>query len=249
MKAALPDEDLMVLASPAPGRAAPAAPASLAAAAAAAKLPPGSLQLPTTFELLAGGAGVSPAASPKLPPEGGVLAGPLPEEGGLGVPGQPSSVHRSPSVEELLRKVQCVDARQVRGGGAGSQERVGSGARERGGACGARGSRPSWGERAHAGDRRMARPGPLLAGPDGAALYARPADTLSPPERAVMLCLVLPCVSCRLRQVRVLAKIGEGAFGEVSLAECPTYGRVAVKWIKPTKVGGGGAGRLRWRPG
>lgn len=37
-------------------------------------------------------------------------------------------------------------------------------------------------------------------------------------------------------QVRVLAKIGEGAFGEVSLAECPTYGRVAVKWIKPTKV-------------
>jgi hypothetical protein len=38
-------------------------------------------------------------------------------------------------------------------------------------------------------------------------------------------------------QVTVLAKIGEGAFGEVSLAQCDTYGRVAVKWIKPTKVG------------
>lgn len=37
-------------------------------------------------------------------------------------------------------------------------------------------------------------------------------------------------------QVTVLAKIGEGAFGEVSLCQCPTFGRVAVKWIKPTKV-------------
>ena len=37
-------------------------------------------------------------------------------------------------------------------------------------------------------------------------------------------------------QVNVLAKIGEGAFGEVSLAQCATFGRVAVKWIKPTKV-------------
>jgi serine/threonine protein kinase len=37
-------------------------------------------------------------------------------------------------------------------------------------------------------------------------------------------------------QVSVLAKIGEGAFGEVSLAHCSTYGNVAVKWIKPTKV-------------
>jgi len=43
-------------------------------------------------------------------------------------------------------------------------------------------------------------------------------------------------------QVVVLAKIGEGAFGEVSLAQCATYGRVAVKWIKPTKVGGAGLG-------
>ncbi len=37
----------------------------------------------------------------------------LPEDGAL--PQQPSSLHRSPSVEELLRKVQCVDARQVSG--------------------------------------------------------------------------------------------------------------------------------------
>jgi hypothetical protein len=34
----------------------------------------------------------------------------------------------------------------------------------------------------------------------------------------------------------VLAKIGEGSFGEVSLCQCPTFGRVAVKWIKSTKV-------------
>ncbi len=37
-------------------------------------------------------------------------------------------------------------------------------------------------------------------------------------------------------QLTVLAKIGEGSFGEVSLCQCPTYGRVAVKWIKSTKV-------------
>jgi len=37
-------------------------------------------------------------------------------------------------------------------------------------------------------------------------------------------------------QVTVLAKIGEGSFGEVSLCQCPTYGKVAVKWIKSTKV-------------
>lgn len=42
--------------------------------------------------------------------------------------------------------------------------------------------------------------------------------------------------ACSALQVTVLAKIGEGAFGEVSLAQCSTYGRVAIKWIKPTKV-------------
>lgn len=36
-------------------------------------------------------------------------------------------------------------------------------------------------------------------------------------------------------QVHVVAKVGEGAFGEVSLAECPNYGTVAVKWIKPSQ--------------
>lgn len=34
----------------------------------------------------------------------------------------------------------------------------------------------------------------------------------------------------------IIAKIGEGSFGEVSLCQCPTFGRVAVKWIKSTKV-------------
>jgi hypothetical protein len=82
MKAALPDEDLM-LASPAPGLASTAGgggAAALAAAAAGgaaahaaalqqavAKLPPGSLQLPTTFELLVGDRPLSPSASPQLP--------------------------------------------------------------------------------------------------------------------------------------------------------------------------------------
>ena len=37
-------------------------------------------------------------------------------------------------------------------------------------------------------------------------------------------------------QLTILAKIGEGSFGEVSLCQCPTFGRVAVKWIKSSKV-------------
>jgi hypothetical protein len=40
-------------------------------------------------------------------------------------------------------------------------------------------------------------------------------------------------------EVKVVAKIGEGAFGEVSRAQAPLYGTVAVKWLK---VGGRVAG-------
>ena len=32
--------------------------------------------------------------------------------------------------------------------------------------------------------------------------------------------------------VKILRRIGEGAFGEVSLAHCATFGKVAVKWLK-----------------
>jgi hypothetical protein len=32
--------------------------------------------------------------------------------------------------------------------------------------------------------------------------------------------------------VDVIKRIGEGAFGEVSLALCATFGKVAVKWLK-----------------
>eukprot|EP00887_Chlorella_sp_A99_P004451 scaffold30.g4451.t1 len=111
--------------------------------------PPRSLQLPTSFELLAAaGEGLSPNPSPRLPPPGaeGGGAGLATDAGAL--PRQPSALARSPSIEQLLSRVQRIEASQV----------------------------------------------------------------------------------------AVLAKIGEGAFGEVSLADCPTYGRVAVKWIKPTKV-------------
>mmetsp|Transcript_38013 Transcript_38013/g.90296 ORF Transcript_38013/g.90296 Transcript_38013/m.90296 type:complete len:747 (-) Transcript_38013:278-2518(-) len=38
-------------------------------------------------------------------------------------------------------------------------------------------------------------------------------------------------------EVKVLYKIGEGAFGEVSLATIPIFGKVAVKWLKPGKIG------------
>lgn len=32
--------------------------------------------------------------------------------------------------------------------------------------------------------------------------------------------------------LKIVQKIGEGAFGEVSLASAPLYGVVAVKWLK-----------------
>ncbi|KAK9850775.1 hypothetical protein WJX84_002454, partial [Apatococcus fuscideae] len=36
--------------------------------------------------------------------------------------------------------------------------------------------------------------------------------------------------------VRVLGVIGEGAFGEVSLASATVFGKIAIKWLKPGKV-------------
>ena len=38
-------------------------------------------------------------------------------------------------------------------------------------------------------------------------------------------------------KVQVLSSIGEGAFGEVSLAYLPTFGKVAVKWLKVSLSG------------
>ena len=37
---------------------------------------------------------------------------------------------------------------------------------------------------------------------------------------------------CGQDEVKVLGRIGEGAFGEVSLATCAIFGKVAVKWLK-----------------
>ena len=38
-------------------------------------------------------------------------------------------------------------------------------------------------------------------------------------------------------EVKVLGRIGEGAFGEVSLATCAIFGKVAVKWLKVRGLG------------
>lgn len=177
MKAALPEEDLDMLTSPASLPVRPAAPAAgvavaggaAAAAAAAVKLPPGSLQLPTSFELLASPRPSARAVQVREEPGAAACALQLQAAASRTVvccialrkiifciglclcavptgarysverarrvcvlqeamlaeealPQQPSSLHRSPSVEELLRKVQCVDARQVgfQGGQAGA---------------------------------------------------------------------------------------------------------------------------------
>jgi hypothetical protein len=41
---------------------------------------------------------------------------------------------------------------------------------------------------------------------------------------------------CAQDEITVLGRIGEGAFGEVSLASSPIFGQVAIKWLKPGKV-------------
>ena len=38
--------------------------------------------------------------------------------------------------------------------------------------------------------------------------------------------------------LNILGSIGEGAFGEVSLAHSPIFGKVATKWLKPNKARG-----------
>ena len=36
--------------------------------------------------------------------------------------------------------------------------------------------------------------------------------------------------------LNILGPVGEGAFGAVSLAHSPIFGKVATKWLKPGKV-------------
>lgn len=50
-----------------------------------------------------------------------------------------------------------------------------------------------------------------------------------------------PGYTVALSEVEVIKKIGEGAFGEVSLAMCKTFGKVAIKWLKPEKQEKNGA--------
>ena len=43
---------------------------------------------------------------------------------------------------------------------------------------------------------------------------------------------VTACLHFLQEEVKILMRIGEGAFGEVSLATCAIFGSVAVKWLK-----------------
>lgn len=44
--------------------------------------------------------------------------------------------------------------------------------------------------------------------------------------------LVNPVHRLAKPDLKIISKIGEGAFGEVSVANAPLYGTVAVKWLK-----------------
>ena len=44
-----------------------------------------------------------------------------------------------------------------------------------------------------------------------------------------------PCGDAQ-EDLNILGPIGEGAFGAVSLAHSPVFGKVATKWLKPGKV-------------
>ena len=48
----------------------------------------------------------------------------------------------------------------------------------------------------------------------------------------VSACCKADVLVCAQDEVKVLGRIGEGAFGEVSLATCAIFGKVAVKWLK-----------------
>ncbi|KAI8469014.1 MAG: hypothetical protein J3K34DRAFT_514681 [Monoraphidium minutum] len=80
----------------------------------------------------------------------------------------------------------------------------------------------------------------IFGGPDGGggAAAAGWAGDGPPPERAdsgdslQSLPKLQPVHRLTRGEVKVLAKIGEGAFGEVSRAQAPLYGTVAVKWLK-----------------
>lgn len=45
-------------------------------------------------------------------------------------------------------------------------------------------------------------------------------------------------------EVSIIRRIGEGAYGEVSLAMCKTFGKVAIKWLKVTHTTIGSHGLL-----
>ena len=52
------------------------------------------------------------------------------------------------------------------------------------------------------------------------------------PAGKLMMCDKTGCVAFLQDEVKILRRIGEGAFGEVSLATCAIFGSVAVKWLK-----------------
>lgn len=59
-----------------------------------------------------------------------------------------------------------------------------------------------------------------------------------PPQHVHSASVVdVDCVSFWVQEdLDILGSIGEGAFGDVSLAHSPMFGKVATKWLKPNKV-------------
>jgi hypothetical protein len=85
----------------------------------------------------------------------------------------------------------------------------------------------------------LASPAPGASAPRAAPPRARSRapsdDSPAPPSPASSLGAVA-AHRVPASDVRVARRIGEGAFGDVCLATVPTFGRVAVKWLKPTRA-------------
>ena len=55
-------------------------------------------------------------------------------------------------------------------------------------------------------------------------------------DHPARISLALFCLSFTQSEVEFGQRVGEGAFGDVYLAASPTFGQVAVKWLKTDKA-------------